>query len=110
MKHVSHWIGGAPWNGAAQRHGNIYDPATGQVTGTVDFASATVVGDAVAAAAKAFPGWRSFSLAKRANVLFAFRELIIAHRAELAALISAEHGKVASDADGAASHGLKVME
>ena len=74
MKHCSHWIGGRPWDGAAQRRGDIYNPATGQVTGTVDFASATVVGDAVAAAAKALPGWRSFSLSKRTSVLFAFRE------------------------------------
>jgi malonate-semialdehyde dehydrogenase (acetylating) / methylmalonate-semialdehyde dehydrogenase len=110
MKTVTHWIGGKPWDGAAERRGDIYDPATGQVTGTVDFASATVVGDAVAAAAKAFPGWRSFSLAKRTGVLFAFRELIQAHRAELAALISSEHGKVASDADGEVARGLEVIE
>jgi len=109
-KHCSHWIGGRVWDGAAQRHGDIYNPATGQVTGTVDFASATVVGDAVAAAAKALPGWRSFSLAKRTGVLFAFRELINSHRGELAELISAEHGKVASDADGEVARGLEVVE
>jgi len=109
-KHVSHWIGGRPWDGAAERRGDIYDPATGQVTGTVDFASATVVGDAVAAAAKALPGWRSFSLAKRTGVLFAFRELINSHRGELAQLISAEHGKVTSDAEGEVARGLEVVE
>jgi malonate-semialdehyde dehydrogenase (acetylating)/methylmalonate-semialdehyde dehydrogenase len=110
VKRVTHWIGGAPWNGAPERRGDIYNPATGQVSGTVDFASAAVVGDAVAAAAKAFPGWRSFSLAKRSGVLFAFRELIRAHRAELAALISSEHGKVTSDADGEVARGLEVVE
>jgi malonate-semialdehyde dehydrogenase (acetylating) / methylmalonate-semialdehyde dehydrogenase len=109
-KHVTHWIGGKPWDGAAERVGDIYNPATGQVTGTVDFASAAVVGDAVAAAGKAFPGWRSFSLAKRSSVLFAFRELLIAHRAELAKLISSEHGKVTSDADGEVARGLDVVE
>jgi malonate-semialdehyde dehydrogenase (acetylating)/methylmalonate-semialdehyde dehydrogenase len=109
-KHVSHWIGGKPWDGAADRRGDIYNPATGQVTGTVDFASATVVGDAVAAAAKALPGWRSVSLAKRTTVLFAFRELINAHRGELAELISAEHGKVTSDAEGEVARGLEVVE
>jgi malonate-semialdehyde dehydrogenase (acetylating)/methylmalonate-semialdehyde dehydrogenase len=109
-KHVSHWIGGRPWDGAAQRRGDIYNPATGQVTGTVDFASATVVGDAVAAAAKALPGWRSSSLAKRTTVLFAFRELINAHRGELAELISSEHGKVTSDAGGEVARGLEVVE
>jgi malonate-semialdehyde dehydrogenase (acetylating) / methylmalonate-semialdehyde dehydrogenase len=109
-KHVSHWIGGRPWDGAAERRGDIYNPATGHVTGTVDFASATVVGDAVAAAAKALPGWRSFSLAKRTGVLFAFRELINSHRGELAGLVSAEHGKVASDAAGEVARGLEVVE
>jgi malonate-semialdehyde dehydrogenase (acetylating)/methylmalonate-semialdehyde dehydrogenase len=109
-KHVSHWIGGRPWGGAAERRGDIYNPATGQVTGTVDFASATVVGDAVAAAAKALPGWRSFSLAKRTGVLFAFRELINSHRGELAGLVSAEHGKVTSDAAGEVARGLEVVE
>jgi malonate-semialdehyde dehydrogenase (acetylating)/methylmalonate-semialdehyde dehydrogenase len=109
-KHVSHWIGGRPWDGAAERRGDIYNPATGQITGTVDFASDTVVGDAVAAAAKALPGWRSFSLAKRTGVLFAFRELINSHRGELAGLISAEHGKVVSDADGEVARGLEVVE
>jgi malonate-semialdehyde dehydrogenase (acetylating)/methylmalonate-semialdehyde dehydrogenase len=109
-RHVSHWIGGRPWDGAAERRGDIYNPATGQVTGTVDFASATVVGDAVAAAAKALPGWRAFSLAKRTTVLFAFRELLNAHRGELAELVSAEHGKVTSDADGEVARGLEVVE
>ena len=110
MKHISHWIGGKPWGGAAERHGDIYDPATGQVTGTVDYASATVVGDAVAAAAKAFGGWRGTSLAKRTQILFAFRELVRAHQHELAALISSEHGKVASDAAGEVARGLEVAE
>jgi malonate-semialdehyde dehydrogenase (acetylating) / methylmalonate-semialdehyde dehydrogenase len=109
-KHVTHWIGGKPWEGAAERRGDIYDPATGRVTGTVDFASATVAGDAVAAAAKAFPGWRSVSLAKRTSVLFAFRELLVAHRAELAGLVSSEHGKVTSDAGGEVARGLEVVE
>jgi malonate-semialdehyde dehydrogenase (acetylating) / methylmalonate-semialdehyde dehydrogenase len=109
-KHVSHWIGGRVWDGAAGRRGDIYNPATGQVTGTVDFASAAVVGDAVAAAAKALPGWRSFSLAKRTTVLFAFRELLNDHRGELAGLVSSEHGKVISDAEGEVARGLEVVE
>src|SRR6516225_8923670 len=110
MKHVTHWIGRKPWDGAADRHGDIYDPATGELTGRVDFASTAVVDDAVAAAAKAFPGWRSYSLAKRTSVLFAFRELLVAHRAELAELISSEHGKVTSDAAGEVARGLEVVE
>jgi malonate-semialdehyde dehydrogenase (acetylating)/methylmalonate-semialdehyde dehydrogenase len=110
MKHCTHWIGGKLWDGAAGRHGEIYDPATGAVTGTVDFASAAVVDDAVAAAGKAFPGWRATSLARRTEILFAFRELVRSHTAELAALISAEHGKVRSDAAGEVARGLEVAE
>ncbi len=110
MKHCTHWIGGKPWDGAAGRHGDIYDPATGQVTGSVDFASAAVVGDAVAAAAKALPGWRGTSLSKRTQILFAFRELVRAHQPELAAAISSEHGKVVSDAAGEVARGLEVAE
>jgi malonate-semialdehyde dehydrogenase (acetylating) / methylmalonate-semialdehyde dehydrogenase len=110
MKHISHWIGGKPWDGAAGRQGDIYNPATGVVTGTVDYASAAVVDDAVAAAAKAFGGWRATSLSKRTQILFAFRELVLAHQQELAALISSEHGKVASDAAGEVARGLEVAE
>jgi malonate-semialdehyde dehydrogenase (acetylating) / methylmalonate-semialdehyde dehydrogenase len=110
MKHVTHWIGGKPWTGEAERHGDIYDPATGQVTGTVDFATAADVGAAVAAAAEAFTAWRGVSLARRASVMFAFRELIRQHTGELAALITAEHGKVAADAAGEVARGLEVVE
>jgi len=111
MKHITHWIGGKPWTGgdSAQR-GDIYNPATGQVTGTVDFASAAEVGAAVAAAAPALPRWRGATLVKRAGVMFAFRELIRARQADLAALISSEHGKVGSDAAGEVARGLEVVE
>jgi malonate-semialdehyde dehydrogenase (acetylating)/methylmalonate-semialdehyde dehydrogenase len=113
VKHLSHWIGGKPWAGEASPRagsGDIYDPATGEVTGTVDFATAAEVDGAVAAAAQAFPGWRDTSLARRASTLFACRELIARHRAELAALISSEHGKVLADAAGEVARGLEVVE
>ncbi|HEX4658916.1 MAG TPA: CoA-acylating methylmalonate-semialdehyde dehydrogenase [Streptosporangiaceae bacterium] len=110
MRNVSHWIGGKPWAGEAAQRGDIYNPATGQVTGTVDFASAAEVGAAVEAAAAAWPAWRETSLTRRANVLFAFRELIRSRAADLAALISSEHGKVASDAAGEVARGLEVVE
>ena len=73
-------------------------------------ASAAEVGDAVAAAHAAFPGWRDASLAKRTQVLFAFRELLNARKEELAAIITSEHGKVLSDALGEVSRGLEVVE
>ncbi len=110
MKHCTHWIGGKPWAGDAARRGDLYNPATGQVTGSVDFATAAEVDLAVQAAAAAFGAWRDTSLARRVNVLFAFRELLRSHQAELAALISAEHGKVAADAAGELARGLEVVE
>jgi malonate-semialdehyde dehydrogenase (acetylating) / methylmalonate-semialdehyde dehydrogenase len=109
-KHVTHWIDGRAWAGAAERHGDLRDPATGAVTGTVDFASVQEVDDAVAAAAAAFPGWRAASVARRTGVLFAFRELLNQHQDELAALIVAEHGKVHADALGEVARGLEVVE
>src|SRR5689334_14521331 len=95
-KHITHWIGGKPYGGVAERQGDVYDPATGEVSGRVDFASAAVVDEAVAAAREAFAEWRTTSLAKRSQVLFAFRELLNARKEEVAALITDEHGKVLS--------------
>ena len=109
-KHIGHWIGGKPWDRVAARQGDVYDPATGLVTGKVDFAEVADVDAAVAAAADAFATWRRASLAKRASVLFAFRELARARAGEIAALITAEHGKVASDAAGEVARGLEVVE
>ena len=109
-KHVSHWIGGKPWAGEAERHGDVYDPATGKVTGQVDFAGPAEVDLAVAAAKDAFQSWRRVSLSRRATVLFAFRELVRDHAVELAKLITDEHGKVATDAAGEVSRGLEVVE
>jgi malonate-semialdehyde dehydrogenase (acetylating)/methylmalonate-semialdehyde dehydrogenase len=109
-RHVTHWIGGKPWTGAAQRQGDLYDPATGQVAGVVDFATQRDVDDAVAAAKEAAKSWGRVSLAKRTTVLFAFRELVKNHTQALAALITSEHGKVASDAAGEVARGLEVVE
>jgi malonate-semialdehyde dehydrogenase (acetylating) / methylmalonate-semialdehyde dehydrogenase len=109
-KHVTHWIGGKTWDGQAERQGDIYDPATGQVSGQVDFASAAEVDAAVAAAADALKTWKRISLAKRASVLFEFRELVKKNTTELARLITAEHGKVASDAAGEVARGMEVVD
>ena len=110
MKHCTHWVGGKPWDGEAGRHGDLYDPATGQVSGQVDFASPAEVDLAVAAASDAFREWRRVSLAKRTAVLFAFRELVKANAKNLAQLITEEHGKVAADAAGEVARGLEVVE
>jgi malonate-semialdehyde dehydrogenase (acetylating)/methylmalonate-semialdehyde dehydrogenase len=108
--HLTHWIAGGPWRGSAERHGDVYDPATGRVTAQVDFAGPGVVDEAVDAALTAFREWRHTSVAKRTGVLFAFRELLHARREELAALIVSEHGKVHSDALGGVARGLEVVE
>jgi malonate-semialdehyde dehydrogenase (acetylating)/methylmalonate-semialdehyde dehydrogenase len=110
-KRITHWIAGRPWTGGpAERHGDVYDPATGQVTAQVDLAPAEVVDEAVGAALAAFQQWRHASVAKRTGVLFAFRELLNARREELAAIIVSEHGKVHSDALGELARGLEVVE
>ncbi|MEU6720974.1 CoA-acylating methylmalonate-semialdehyde dehydrogenase [Nonomuraea sp. NPDC046802] len=109
MKTVRHWINGALADGDP-RTSELYNPANGEVAGHVTMASAADVDAAVAAATAAFPAWRDSSLVKRSQVLFRFRELMHAHRDELAALISAEHGKVHSDALGEVARGLEVVE
>ena len=107
---VTHWINGRPWSGTAERSGDVFDPATGQRTKTVDFASRATLDEAVAAAKAAFPEWRETSLTKRTQILFAFRELLNAKKDELAAIITAEHGKVLSDAAGEVTRGQEVVE
>ncbi len=109
-KHVTHWIDGKAFGGVADRQGDIFDPATGQVTGKVDFADVALVDEAVAAASAAFAEWRNASLTKRSQVLFKFRELLDARKGEIAELITAEHGKVLSDALGEVTRGQEVVE
>ncbi len=110
MAHRTHWINGKPWTGEAATRGDIYNPATGRASGTVDYATGAEVDAAVAAASAALPGWSDTSLVRRAAVMFAFRELVRSRQAELAALITAEHGKVASDAAGEVARGLEVVD
>ena len=107
---ISHWIDGKPAAGLGTRAGDVYDPATGEVTARVTFASEEDVEAAVAAARAAFPAWRDASLARRTAVLFAFREILHARKDELAAIITAQHGKVLADAAGEVQRGLEVVE
>jgi malonate-semialdehyde dehydrogenase (acetylating) / methylmalonate-semialdehyde dehydrogenase len=110
MKRISHWIDGRPVAGTSGRQGPVFNPALGEQTGVVDFASDAEVDAAVASARTAFAGWRGTSLAKRAEVLFNLHELIDANRKEIAALITAEHGKVLADAEGEVARGLENVE
>jgi len=110
MKQISHWINGKVSTETSGRKGDVYNPATGQVTATVEFASTEQVGKVVDVATAAFNEWRHSSLTKRTQVLFAFRELLNQNKGKVAELITAEHGKVLSDAQGEVTRGLEVVE
>ncbi|WP_394935747.1 CoA-acylating methylmalonate-semialdehyde dehydrogenase [uncultured Ilumatobacter sp.] len=110
MNRISHWIDGRVVESTSGNSALVYDPATGNQTGVVDLASISEVDAAVAAAAKAFPAWRSTSLSRRAEVLFRMRELVDANRKEIAMLLTAEHGKVLSDSLGEVARGLENIE
>jgi malonate-semialdehyde dehydrogenase (acetylating)/methylmalonate-semialdehyde dehydrogenase len=107
---LSHWIGGKAFQGAVDRWGDVFNPATGESNTRVAFATPEVVDDAVKAATIAQKKWGSASLAQRTRVMFAYRQLLEKHKVEMAALITKEHGKVASDALGEVSRGLEVVE
>jgi malonate-semialdehyde dehydrogenase (acetylating)/methylmalonate-semialdehyde dehydrogenase len=107
---VQHWIGGRVADGPTARVGDVFDPATGRVAKQVAFASPADVDAAVAAARAAFDSWRATSLAERSKILFRFRELLNERADDLAAVITAEHGKVLSDARGEVARGLEVVE
>ncbi|MET8520954.1 CoA-acylating methylmalonate-semialdehyde dehydrogenase [Nocardioides sp. NPDC004968] len=107
---LDHWIGGATNPGTGTRLGDVYNPALGTVQKRVRFASAADVDTAVSAAKKAFEEWSETSLTRRTAVLFKFRELLNARKGELAEILTAEHGKVLSDAAGEIARGLEVVE
>jgi malonate-semialdehyde dehydrogenase (acetylating) / methylmalonate-semialdehyde dehydrogenase len=110
VKAINHWIGGSRHAGDSGRTGKVFDPATGVQTGAVDFASDEEIDLAVKTAKAAFPAWRSLSVARRAELFFRIRELFHQHREDLARLLTAEHGKVLTDASGEVARGLEVIE
>lgn len=110
VKRITHHINGAYWTESATRSGDVYNPATGRVTAKVDFATPQLIDHGVKVAKKAQEQWAQTSLAKRVQVLFAFREILNARMEEVAKLITAEHGKVLSDALGEVTRGLEVVE
>ena len=105
-----HYIAGDKVAGGSNRFGDVYDPSTGKVTKRVPFANRAEVEKAIAAAAEAFPSWAATPPAKRAQVMFAFRDLIRRHMDELAQIVSSEHGKTLEDAKGSITRGLEVVE
>jgi malonate-semialdehyde dehydrogenase (acetylating) / methylmalonate-semialdehyde dehydrogenase len=110
VKPIHHWIGGKSVAGTSGRSGPVWNPATGEQTGAVDFATVEEVGAAVAVAKEAFATWRTVSLARRAELFFRIRELVHQHREDIARHLTAEHGKVLSDALGEVARGLEVIE
>ena len=107
---IGHWADGAPFAGGSGLTADVTNPATGQVTGAVALASQEDAQHVIASAARAAKGWRQTSLARRTQVMFAFRELLNSRKGELAELITAEHGKVHSDALGEIARGQEVVE
>src|SRR5487761_1583645 len=110
MSDIQHYVGGKPVAGSSGRWGDVYNPATGEKIRRVAFASAGEVDRAVAAAAAAFPGWAATPPLARARILFKFLELLARGHDALARVISEEHGKVFSDAQGEITRGVEVVE
>jgi malonate-semialdehyde dehydrogenase (acetylating)/methylmalonate-semialdehyde dehydrogenase len=110
MDRISHYIGGKVVPGESGRRGAVYNPATGEQTHEVDFASVEEVDVAVETASEAFSTWRSTSLSKRSDIMFQMRNLLDEHRTDIASAITAQHGKVLSDAMGEVARGLENVE
>jgi len=109
-RQISHWIDGRADVGSSGRQGVVFNPATGEVAANAAMANQADVDKALSAASAAFPDWAATPAVKRARVMFRFKELIEQHREQLVGLITAEHGKVLSDADGSLQRGLEVVE
>ena len=106
---ISHWINGRAIAGG-DRFGDVFNPATGEVQAQVALADPATVNAAVDAAKAAFPAWADTPPLRRARVMFKFRELLEDNLKAFAALVTAEHGKVLSDAEGSIIRGLEVVE
>ena len=107
---LNHFVGGNQIAGTSGRFGDVYNPALGEVVKQVPLASAEEVQSAVENAANAFPAWAETPPGRRAQVLYAYRELLHRHMDELAEIVSEEHGKTLDDAKGSITRGLEVVE
>ncbi len=110
MRTIEHWIAGKATSGNTDRTAPVYNPATGEQQADVLLASAGDIEATINAARDVFAEWSQTSLSRRTKIMFAFRELVNAHSAEIAELITDEHGKVLSDALGEVQRGLEVVE
>ena len=107
---LPHFIDGQRVAGESNRFGDIYDPATGRVQTRAPFATAGEVNKAVQAAKAAFPAWAATPASQRARVLFRYRDLLEAHRDDIARICSSEHGKTFDDARGSVTRGIEIVE
>ncbi|MDR7114021.1 malonate-semialdehyde dehydrogenase (acetylating)/methylmalonate-semialdehyde dehydrogenase [Microbacterium trichothecenolyticum] len=107
---ISHWIDGAERASSSGRTAPVYNPATGAVSARVALADQAEIDEAIASAVSGYQVWKGYSIARRQTVLFNFRELLNARKRELAEIITAEHGKVLSDAMGEILRGQEVVE
>ena len=109
-KTLHHYIGGQKTEASGDRYGDVYNPATGEISAKLPLATADEVRSAIQNAQDAFPGWAATPPAQRAKILFNFRDQIISNMDELAELCSSEHGKTVPDAKGSITRGLEVVE
>ena len=107
---IAHYMSGQQTAGTSTRAQDVFNPATGAVTGRVRLANVNDVHQAVASAQAAFPAWADTPPLRRARVMFKFLELLNQHRDTLAHMITAEHGKVFTDAQGEVTRGIDIVE
>ena len=110
IRRVDNWINGEPSECSSDQYGDVFDSATGEICAEVAMSNESDVDKAIAAAAGAFPSWSRTPVLRRARVMFKLKSLVERDRAEIAALITQEHGKVLHDADGSIQRGLEVVE
>ncbi len=110
MRTITHWIDGQPHDTSAERTGPVYNPATGEQTGSVAMATPADVDRAVDAARTAFEEWRFTPVTRRQNIMFEFRRIVADRRQVMAETLTAEHGKTIPDALGEVQRGLEVIE
>ena len=109
-RELTHFINGSPVNGQSGRFSDVFNPTTGEVQAQTPLGTIDEVKSAIAAAEAAFPGWAATNPQKRARVMFKFKELVEKDMDNLAAMLSAEHGKVIADSKGDVQRGLEVIE
>jgi len=107
---LSHFVGGCRIEGQSERYGDVYNPATGEIIRRVPLASKEEVQSIIENAARAFPDWSQTPPARRVQVLYRFRELLLKQLDEVAEILSLEHGKTLDDAKGSITRGLEVVE